>query len=108
MFFPEKGFSLELIRPLSKVSDSSLKILFYLQNLKKMNFSPNISERFNFLVMDYEASKSVLEELGRVLSDKSDLDLNYSKSLQRLSNSFDKMINNQYTSPNIKELLSSL
>jgi hypothetical protein len=58
--------------------------------------------------MDYEASKQVLEELGRVLSEKSELDLSYSKSLSKLGNSFDKMIHNQYTSPNIKELLSSL
>lgn len=55
-----------------------------------MSYSPDIGDRFDFIVTQFENKKKWLEDLQVIINEKADVELAYSKGLIKVANLFEK------------------
>lgn len=50
-----------------------------------MNFSPDIADRYEFIVNQYESKKKWLEDFQPVILERAEVEIAYSKNLARVA-----------------------
>lgn len=55
-----------------------------------MSYSPDILDRFKFIVNQFEAKKKWLEDLQPILIERAEVDIAYSKNLVRVAALYEK------------------